>query len=287
MSDDGTREGQNARKLAGAGAGAVAVLALAAGLIWSLFTSATETPVRNTNDAEPAATSTTESNRPEPSPSTGTVLARRALEGLDSDKALTITVVGDSTGDADDEWVHLLARVIEREHDRTVVYNAWDVTSLTYKPEVILGSGRSVRPVTIWNASAAGQGPFYSQVNLAVMAPQSSDLVIVNHGHNFTDAASGVAKEVSLVASIAAQQKARPAIAIILQNPRTTRADAQDDNIRGLRAAFSKDEFALIDVASSFRDKGQLGALLLPDGVHPNAAGQVIWTDSVTSSLGL
>lgn len=212
---------------------------------------------------------------------------REVMERVADGQAVTITVLGDSTGDTMDEWVATIARAIAEDHDRSVRYFAWDVASAAYGPATVFGEGLSKAPVIIYNGSAPGQGPFYSQSNLPALAPGPSDLIIVNHGHNFTDAPSGAAKEAALVAAAQDQWQNSPAIAIILQNPRTTTPQQQEANLEAVGRAFAASDYLLIDVASMFRAEPALAPLLQPDGVHPNDRGQELWSESVAEGLGL
>lgn len=200
---------------------------------------------------------------------------------------LVITVLGDSTGNDGDEWVAALARTISDEKGRTVVYNAWDALTATYKAPLTFGAGLSEQPVTVWNGSAAGKGPYYSKMNLPAIAPQASDVLIVSHGHNFTDAVSGPAKESQLIDVTAAQWAVPPAVAVVIQNPTTTAAEAQANKLDAVAATFADTGYTVIDVASAFRAQPDLAPLLQTDGVHPSAAGQAIWSATVSAALGL
>ena len=212
---------------------------------------------------------------------------REVMERVADGEAVTISILGDSTGDTMDEWVATIARTIAEDHDRSVRYFAWDAVTTAYGPVTIFGEGLSEAPVTVYNGSAPGQGPFYSQSNLPALVPDPSDLIIVNHGHNFTDAPSGAAKEAALVTAAEEQWQNSPAMAIILQNPRTTTPQQQEDNVEAIDRAFADSNYLLIDVASAFRAERALAPLLQPDGVHPNDKGQELWAESVARGLGL
>jgi hypothetical protein len=251
--------------------------------------SPTTEPSPETSETSDATPTTAPSDANSASPGLSAVAdvstVTKALD--DADRNVTITVLGDSTGDAGDEWVAGLARSISDKYQRTVVFRSWNLVSAAYGPAATLGPDRSAGVVTVWNGSAPGQGPFYSQDNLAGLAPGPSDLLIINHGHNFTDAASGAAKEVQLTEVAVAQWKNEPAVAVILQNPRTTRAAAQEANVTALEGAFEDEDIVLVDVHGAFGRESDLSKLLLSDGVHPNAVGQDIWLKAVLRSLDL
>lgn len=204
----------------------------------------------------------------------------------DREATVTITILGDSTGDADDEWVARLAQGISAKYDRTVAYSAWDIATAAYAPSQNFGRGEAAGAVSIWNGSAAGQGPFYSQTHLREMAPEPSDLIIISHGHNFTDPAGGAAKEAQLASLAASEWDNSPQMVIVLQNARTTRATVQDANMSSLSAVFADTEYTVVDVYAAFKAEPNLAGLLLDDGVHPNAAGQTLWFETVVDSLG-
>jgi len=221
-----------------------------------------------------------------PAPDRPSVVAAMARADVPNEP-LVITVLGDSTGNDGDEWVAALARTISAEKRRTVVYYAWDALAGTYKAPLTIGAGLSVQPVTVWNGSAAGKGPYYSQMNLPAIAPQPSDVLIVSHGHNFTDAVTGPAKESQLIDVTVAQWAVPPAVAVVVQNPTTTAAEAQAAKLDAVAATFADSGYTVIDVASAFRAQYDLRALLQADGTHPNNHGQLVWLDTTRRALGI
>jgi hypothetical protein len=241
------------------------------------------------SDADKESNMSTETARPSASKdSEGQDPIRPVLDKLRDERTeVTITVLGDSTGDADDEWVAQLADGIAVKYERTVVYSAWDIGTSTYGAPQTFGNHQAVPPVYIWNGSAAGQGPFYSQTHLPTMAPQPSDLIIISHGHNFSDPAGGAAKEVQLASLASSQWDNSPQIVVVLQNARITRAAVHETSMTSLSAAFAGTSYVLVDVGAAFRAEPDLASLLLPDGVHPNAAGQTLWLQTITDALGL
>jgi hypothetical protein len=222
---------------------------------------------------------------PSPSPSESPGGVQTAVTRLDDASApFTLTVLGDSTGNDGDEWVANLARSIADEKGRPVTYCAWDAAAGRYSAPLTFGQGDAA-PVTIWNGSAAGEGPDYSLANLPALAPSPSDVLVVNHGHNFVTPQQGAADEAALITATAARWQTAPAVAVTLQNPRLTDAAAQDANLAAVRELVVDSSYAVIDVASAFRAQPDLAALLQADGTHPDAAGQAIWVDTVRRAL--
>jgi hypothetical protein len=247
-----------------------------------------------THEADGPVPSPVASERPSPGESTPDASSplppddvRTAVARLDdSSAAFTLTVLGDSTGNDGDEWVANLARAIADEKGRPVSYNAWDAAAGRYSAPLTFGQGDAA-PVTIWNGSAAGRGPDYSLANLPALAPSPSDVLVVNHGHNFVTPQQGAADEAALITATATRWQTTPAVAVTLQNPRSTDAAVQDANLAAVRELVVDSSYAVIDVASAFRAQPDLAALLQADGTHPDAAGQAIWSQTVMAALGL
>jgi hypothetical protein len=269
-------------KITGFGLGALTVVT--AGLVIAAF--AQQAPA--TVSAEPRPTFTASSTSEPEAPATieSADLAATMARLDDTATPWALTVLGDSTGNDGDEWVASLARTIATERNRPVTYNAWNATTGTYAAPITYGQGNSA-PVTIWNGSAAGMGPDYSLANLPALAANPSDLLIVNHGHNFASPQQGASDEAALVTATAAQWQTTPAVAVTLQNPRLTDAAAQDANLAAVSAVVTGSSYTVIDVTSAFRAQPDLAALLQADGTHPNPAGQAVWSQTVTATLGL
>ena len=222
---------------------------------------------------------------PSPTPSADpTVAASMALLD-DAARPWTLQVLGDSTGNGPDEWVYLTARRISAKYHRPVLIHNWSVASNTYVDATTVGTGSNGR-ITIWNGSAPGKGTDYAMANFDAMAPAQPDLVIVSHGHNLIPptAAKSVA---ALLRHVEKAWSTPPAFAITLQNPQTRPAPGiatQDAVVAALRFAFSAR--TLIDVHDAFPTK-DLGKIIGPDGVHPNSAGETIWSNVVCKALGI
>lgn len=230
---------------------------------------------------------------PEPAPAVATppqrtpfdpATIKRALEG---DRPYTISVVGDSTGNYVDEWVHILSRRIAETYGRTVAVRDWDVERNAYPTEQEHLYGTGV-PVTVWNASSPGKSAEYSLQNYRKMMPTPTDLTIISHGHNNPDgAAKGVVKLVDL-----AYRNTVPGggVLVVLQNPRTDSfAAPRAKVVDQLRQLYSEPGtgVVLLDVNSAFTAAPDLPALLRPDGIHPNPQGSQLWADAVAAQLGL
>lgn len=199
----------------------------------------------------------------------------------------TLAVFGDSTGNADDEWVYLLAAQLSAKYDRPVVIHDWSVDANSYSGETPVGDGSNA-PITIWNGSASGQSAGYSLSNFATIAPQQPDLAIVSHGHNETSVRQAIEEVDGLLRMVATAWPQRPAVALVLQSPRLD-ADAarQDQVVEALRARYTGGAVSLIDVHAAFRSRPSLPDLLSADLLHPNAAGEQLWAETVEAALGV
>ena len=204
----------------------------------------------------------------------------------DASQPLTIAVVGDSTGNNDDEWVSLTAERINREYGRTVIYNPWLPATTAYgAARTLPGEGE---PVTIWNFSAPGERSAYSIRHLAVGVPETPDLVIINHGHNElpSEAAGFIG---SLIDRVGELRDPAPALAVTLQNPRLDELGIEPSQRISSAVAELISEHpgaVTIDVRSAFEAAGP-STLTYPDGVHPAPAGSRLWADTVATALGL
>lgn len=204
---------------------------------------------------------------------------------LQGPEPMTVAVVGDSTGNAPDEWVYLFGQRLAGR-GRTVIIHDWDVDQNAYTTETTLGpiGGAALE---IWNGSASGKNAQYSADNWKTLVPQPPDLVIFSHGHNQSDASQAVAGMGGLM------NKLSPAVprVIVLQNPRADEyADRQAGIVSELRDQFGSDRspVALIDVYSAFEKTGDLPAFLnAQDQFHPNLPGEQLWEQTVASAFGL
>lgn len=199
----------------------------------------------------------------------------------------TISVLGDSTGNDKNEWVHILARRISKNYERTVVVHDWDIDTNTFTKVTTYGSGPST---TIWNASGSGKSAQYSLQYFQRMTPDTPDLTFINHGHNDPwNALDGITKLVKMT-----QDAGNGPIAVIIQNPRLDggrpgRAKLEANVFRDIADYFANPEtgVTVVDVFSQFPAGDQLAGALRPDGLHPSDEWQQVWADSVAEKLKL
>lgn len=211
----------------------------------------------------------------------------------DASRPWTLAVAGDSTGNAPDEWVYLLAESMSAKYDRPAMIHNWSIDSNSYVDVTTVGKGAG-QPIVIWNGSASGKNLEYSYVHRAAIMPERPDLFIVSHGLNIArqDARPGSYKLADWAFS---QWPEPPALAITLQNPRTVNAvaskelaDSQAAVVATLRTQWNGGGVTLIDVWKAFHDAGpDFTALLRDDGFHPNGQGEIVWVEAVKRALGV
>lgn len=207
---------------------------------------------------------------------------RAALAGTEP---LTISVLGDSTGDRRGEWVDLWAQHLATRG--TVTLHLWDGETDNWNPKPVVYPGGE-RQIVIWNGSKAGSNSLYAAQYLASIQPGKPTFQILSYGHNNATlrADSGAA---DLLNSLKSKWDAEVPTAITLQNPASGAREVQSaGSVSFLRDWAGRKGYPVIDANKAIADAGNLPGLLLEDGlgVHPNPAGQRIWADTVIATLG-
>lgn len=205
---------------------------------------------------------------------------------LATNPALTISVLGDSTGNSTGEWVDLWGKHLSAT--AAVTIHLWDQDKESWRPNATFYPGPEGRSIEIWNGSMPGATADFPASRLKVMQPEKPDFVIYSFGHNGQAAAVSSHFQATSDAVTAQWGSKLPTVAII-QNaasaPRTMQTDA---NQSALKAWASAAGIPTVDVRSAFDALPDLKANLVDDGtgVHPNAAGQQVWVDAVIAALG-
>jgi len=199
-------------------------------------------------------------------------------------RPFTIGVIGDSTGAAAGSWVVQVGQWVSATYDRPVTLHPWFLGKPGYGPTWAISDGPNA-PVTIWNASASGQGVAYSRQHLQRMLPANSrpDLLFINHGHNLT---SPPLVELAPFVRDVARGHSDAATVLMTQNRQTAEtSEKHAERMEGLRAWATKFGYPLIDVWDAF-NKADLRSLVDGTGVHPTVEGYRLWGDVVTTFLG-
>lgn len=207
-----------------------------------------------------------------------------------NDRPFTISVIGDSTGAIDDNWVGQTAQWMSDKYDRPVELHQWSVRvePNAYQPVQTIGAGANA-PIVIWNGSAEGKDITYSLTNWDKLVPVDGaafDLAFINHGHNV-----GAGKLVTagdyLLKKIAGTMSTAAVIGIG-QNPQEdeggTLGPAQETNVRAWMSSAKRQGYAVVDVLDVFLDQDDYSKLLL-GAVHPNRDGFTLWAQAVEKVL--
>jgi hypothetical protein len=197
-----------------------------------------------------------------------------------ADRAITISVLGDGTGDEDGEWVQVLARMLGETRRVTLrTLDESDPTRYTGKETF----GTDGPATTIYNGSRKGSSADYAAPRLDFLVPKKPDVVILNYGRD--DTASDIAEQLS--GTYDAIRSAWPSVPVLV----TLQAQDRDDAIEPVRA--TTEEWATehglptIDVAGAFAqvgDPNRFVSVLDPPSV--NSKGGRLWARTVLAALG-
>lgn len=210
------------------------------------------------------------------------VMLKRIKASIAGTQPLTISVLGDSTGNERGEWVDLWARHLAKYG--TVTVHFWDPKGEYYHPKTETYPGPE-RPIVIWDGAMPGANAQYGMDNLDELQPEKPSFVIMNYGHNQgKDGASALVWQLS--ASIEDKWGKLIDEAVTLQNPSmNARANFSARSVADLQGYALRFGRPVIDVHTAFQKAGNLPSLL-QDDVHPNPAGSRLWADTVISKLG-
>ncbi|WP_147284779.1 SGNH/GDSL hydrolase family protein [Kocuria rosea] len=205
----------------------------------------------------------------------------------DDSKPWTMTVLGDSTGNNENEWVQLVIRRLAERTGRPAEIHTWSVEANSYGDTTdISGKGE---PIIVWNGSASGMGADYSLEQIKTMAPEPSDLVVISHAHNHVSPETALSGVRSLAEWAESAWDTAPALAVTLQNGRLDeQAGRQTEIIGALRDNWEDTEsVALIDVFTAYKQADDVETLLRDDNFHPSDEGEEVWADTVWRDLDL
>jgi hypothetical protein len=228
--------------------------------------------------AEPATT-------PSPTPAVEVVPELTLVESLSDTEALTIVVVGDSTGYEDQQWVMTMAKDLSARYNRTTEVSRWNRDTLAYDTTSLVGTGTGA-PLTIWNGSAPGEAPVYSSTNLDALIPMADpSMIIVSHGHNTgPDPVLDISRLLTKITNVYPETP----LAVTVQNPALTSDPVvAAENSSAIRNWIGEHaDWVAIDVYTAFTTQPDMESLYL-DARHPNVAGGRVWADTVEVALGI
>lgn len=210
-----------------------------------------------------------------------------------------ILVLGDSTGNAPNEWPYLVGVKLAAAYpNHTVKWALWADATKNFPPGDVatIQTGTSGKTITIWNVSVSGEVVGYAQNNHATIRSGLSaggalppDVIIFNYGHNSPQLDADY--RAIHIEAINTYTNFYPSAAIvqIAQNPRATSdpSYANDQNKQAVIAQLALDEgHILVDVNTDWVTYGNYAVDLLdPDGLHPTPAGSQRWANLLWDSI--
>lgn len=214
-----------------------------------------------------------------------------------------LAIIGDSTGAGrgnsgnPTRWVYLFALKIAAAYPAyTVNFRGYNVSTTSYDTTYVIqtgtGTGNAGGPfvLDIWNGSASGMAPLYSQQNMLTLLPATAlpDVVIFNHGHNITQAADDttIATYYAMVRDLLRFSTYRPNVVIVGQNPRVSPAaniNSHMQRMNRLQELAASEGWSYLNVTQAFLDTPNYASLIEPaDGIHPtDAGGSPLWANYV------
>jgi hypothetical protein len=197
------------------------------------------------------------------------------------DAPLTISVLGDSTGDQPTEWVALTGAWIGQTYNRTVTMATFDNAVKAYAPAVTLHEGAG-KPVTIYNGSIPGTRSDEADPQLKQMVPGPAEMLWINYGHNHGPDAWPAIQKTTLAATDITKTRVKN-VMVIGQNPAVGDA-LHEKKVKGILAGAAVQGYVGVDVFKAFTDSPNMDDLYL-DVRHPSPAGSEVWTKAVQAVL--
>ncbi|WP_435203114.1 SGNH/GDSL hydrolase family protein [Janibacter sp. GS2] len=247
---------------------AVLALLLVVGALWTLVF------VDFRAAAEGGGASASRSASPSPSSSSPTQAkgewtlgdARTAFARDDSHTL----VLGDSTGNATDEWVHQWAQSEE------LPVASWQTESES-------GYDVDFEETRVWSGAMFEATADYPAEHWdEIWPPEDPDLVMLNYGH-FQDSPEEATQALEELRADIAERAPKAPIVVILQNPQAEDANAPT---REAIAEWAKDKgLPTIDIAQAFEESELLPEDLRLDNLNPSWAGSQLWAQTVSEAL--
>lgn len=202
----------------------------------------------------------------------------------------SILFIGDSTGNATNEWIFLFAEWLGTEYPaQTVEYRLWNNTTDVYGTPTTIQTGGGSGTLVVYNASVGGANTALLLGDKYTPAIENitPDAVIINHGHNETSGTSPSVIRgafISLIESVLQTHPTAP-ITTVLQNP-----DRDDDDMTQIftelnKYAADRHDMSLIDVNSLFVAEGKDPGLYV-DNIHPSTgadSGTTLFVEAAQS----
>lgn len=220
-------------------------------------------------------------------------LGQALMRKLYAGQGGTILVLGDSTGDALDEWVAILARDLGAQLPRMrVQYVAWADGGASWPATTELQAGDGTfGTLTVFNCSVGGKETHYFLApNFDAMVPATNpDLVFINLGHNENTAAADPfwRDDLLVLAEMVTAYCPDAELIVTTQNPRTDSSATQAQQRRDMTTRLARMRgWGCVDTFRRFLDvNGALVNGLLLDALHPNAVGEGLMYDEIRQRI--
>lgn len=212
----------------------------------------------------------------------------------------TWLILGDSTGNATNEWVYLTTQWLAARYPAyTVNYYLWDEAGNAWPGSpTVVQTGTGSFTLSVWNASVPGSKTGYFQGSRFTTAVvKNADLVAISYGHNQggpvdTDTTRQLQRNKYLAfADEVALANPNAGLVVVAQNPSVDGAFSHDIEWQAQRAllyaqAASFRGWGVVNVLRAFLEYGDWAADLTdPDGIHPSPAGSLLWAGVVQAAL--
>jgi hypothetical protein len=248
-------------------------------------TSETATAEATATATPTASPTSSSSDSPTPSPSSSTAPASlaEARSVLARSSDVTVSVLGDGTGDSPTDWVTRWARALGVS--RSVRLHRWLPDSRTWSSDVVTFGSPGQPQVSIWNCSQPYAKADFPADRIGNVQPEKPDLVLYSFGHS--DSADSVTDHLSsTIAAVRTKWGTDIAGVVILQNPgRWSLRKDQDRTLSALRTWAAASEQPTIDVAKAFVDSPSPSSELMRDDTYPSASGSLLWEQTVAKAL--
>lgn len=189
-------------------------------------------------------------------------------------------MIGDGSGDEDDEWVAVWAR----DHlaaNATVSYRAWERANIQYAAAVRTGSAGPT--IELWNASIRAPDLAREPARIA-RAWQDADVVLLSYGHRRTPGRIGA--EMDAVAAAVRANGPDARIVVLLQNPdRAATETPQRDTVQAMKTWADTNGFPTVDIFGAFMAEATPRNELVESDGSPTPRGSVLFAKAFQALL--
>lgn len=194
-----------------------------------------------------------------------------------------ILVLGDSTGNDQNEWVYLMAQRLGPMFPAyTIKHTLWDPVGFAWPVPDVLSVGTGAQSITVYSGSVAGARTTYAQGGLwgSMIQGLAPDVVMINYGHNQGATPGAWFSDYINLTEALLEVFPGAGIVQIIQNPETLNT-LQGQRATVYEAIARMRGFGTVNIHQVFFDYGNWNPDLMADNVHPNSAGQLLWVAEV------